>query len=82
MRKGFCKGCRREILFVPTPRGTVMPCELGEVNSEDCNVGERLVTREGLVVTIRGVAKGYGVIGYKPHWGFCTAPNEFRRKRA
>ena len=79
-----CKKCGAEILFIKTPAGKNMPCDPAAATYwKDSNGKGRVVTPNGEVVSCSfdGNPDEATGIGYIPHWGTCSRPDEFRRKK-
>lgn len=76
----FCKSCGAKIKFLRTKAGKWMPCDPETVSAEDLDAGDKLVTKDGDVLTVNGkTPEGYGAVGYVPHWATCKSPELFRR---
>lgn len=80
-----CRGCGEEIIFIKTPAGKFIPCNLSKVIYSNLGKGKaRVVTQSGEVVscTVRAddTSKAAG-IGYIPHWSTCKAASQFRERR-
>lgn len=71
-----CKGCKSPIRFVRTPAGKWLPCEPDLLDSDDLDVGEKLVTTDG---EVKAVEAGESFQGYLPHWAVCPKADHFRK---
>ncbi len=78
-----CKACGAQIIWIKTPAGKAIPCDLNAVYYARTRYSNtRVVLPNGEVILAEIVrdyahAEGYG---YIPHWSTCTNPDAFRRK--
>ena len=76
-RYSFCRGCRKQILWVRTAAGQSMPCDPAVITFAPGPGNETFVTPEG--ITIRGTRAAEGRIGYIPHWATCPERAKFKK---
>lgn len=72
--KGKCRSCGKEIAFIPTPAGKLMPVDWPGRTITQLKLGESIVLENGTVVRNPHIGMG----GFTPHWGTCDNPNKFR----
>jgi len=65
-----CPQCHKQVHFVKTVRGKLMPCEM-ELRRGDGRM--TLVTHAGVTVRKAGIE----IVGWEPHWGYCTGRVSF-----
>lgn len=63
-----CKSCQAQIVFVKTPKGRHMPCDV-----------ELADWPGGTVVDTMGNVLTDGGRGYRPHWATCPDAKKHRR---
>lgn len=79
-----CTSCGAQIIWIRTPGGKSMPCDLKPVSYINAGNGkERVVTPNGQVISCNITedilhSEGYG---YIPHWSTCKNPDKFRKKK-
>lgn len=79
-----CRKCNKQIVFVRTRNGKSIPCDPSfTYYKQDPKGKDRIVNTRGDVIrcTILPDEEGNEGWGYKPHWGTCTDPDAFRRKK-
>lgn len=77
-----CKKCGAPIIFIPTPKGRVIPCDSDRQLIE--HVGNEVFVNDfGNIV--RGQKSNdpdyCDDAGYTPHWATCPFASEFRKRR-
>jgi hypothetical protein len=78
----ICKGCGSIIKFIKTTNGKFTPCNTNRIFFyEDKNGKERLVTKDGKVVTGVLCASDHpnALVGYLSHFATCPNAKQFRR---
>lgn len=79
-----CRGCGREIVWIKTPAGKAMPCDIDPVVYWENPGGSKiLVTPNGSTVRCEteGDPQEPTGIGYVSHFSTCPAAGNFRKKR-
>lgn len=85
MSKGAtCHACDSPIRFIKSAKSEkLIPCDPEKISSAELKVGDRIVTFDGKVLTMKAVPPdGFEIFGYRPHWGSCVSPELFRRAKA
>ena len=83
MKKGECRGCGEDIVWITTPKGKLMPCNpTPVVYWEKKGAVGKVVTPTGDVLSCEfegppGTATG---IGYTSHFSSCPQAGQFRKK--
>ena len=84
---GKCKACGREIIWIMSPSGKAIPCDVPAVTYRKVDKAkDKVVTLNGEVVSCtfpfqNDVEYAPEAFGYVPHWATCTDPERFRRKK-
>lgn len=83
MKKGRCRGCGTEIIWIKTASGKSMPCDYDPVMywQKDKALG-KVITPNGEVISCvfdGDMDKATG-IGYISHFSTCPQATSFRRK--
>lgn len=80
-----CRGCGARIVWIKTPAGKSMPCDVGTVLYDAQKGGpDKIVKANGEVVAgeiVTGkveLGEVYGS-GYVPHWSTCPKADGFRK---
>lgn len=79
-----CRSCGAAIVFVRTPSGKKMPCDVGCVYyAADAAGRETFVLDNGAVCKGRAVARPEEATGraFRPHWTNCPGADKHRRQR-
>lgn len=75
-----CRACGALIVFVPTPKGKMMPCNAKLINYWPTPGGkEKVVTPEGEVVSAEFSGAGDPKVGYITHFATCPKAKKFRK---
>lgn len=80
----ICKGCGKEIQFIPLKSGKKAPVEMRPVYYEDTERGSKvIVTEDGRISKGReAVIFSEGAVrGYLSHFVACPAAEAFRQKK-
>lgn len=77
----ICKLCGKEIDFVRTVNGGLMPVDPDRVEHDELRHGEILITRGGNTIKVDERIRMPSVVGYRPHWPSCTNPESMRRQK-
>ena len=83
MRAGTCRSCGAAIVWIPTPGGKSMPCDVTPIYYRQKKRGsKRIVTPNGEVLACEytedpNQATG---IGFIPHWAACPYADRHRRR--
>lgn len=83
MRRGKCRGCGANIVWISTPGGKSMPCDAEPVlYRERAGAPGKVVTPNGEVLSCElNVASDEATgAGYVPHWATCPEAGKFRRR--
>lgn len=79
-----CKACGAPIVWIKTPGGKSMPCDMRQVvYKAQKGAKEKIVTPNGEVISCTTDPKDLNTatgIGYVPHWGTCPKADSFRKK--
>lgn len=76
-----CRSCGADIVFIGTPRGTMIPCDAQPVRFDPSERGDsKVVTESGNVVSAFISTKGMEK-GYISHFATCPNAGEFRRRK-
>ena len=84
MRVTACRSCGAPIVWIKTPAGKMMLCNVQPIRYRTKPGGDtKVVTEAGAVVSCEvcedpTAATGWG---YIPHWATCNAPDSFRKRR-
>ena len=84
MREYVCKGCGATIVWIRTPGGKSMPCDINQhLYIQKANGPKKIVTQNGEVLSCEYTDDPYKAtgIGYAPHWGSCQAADRFKGAR-
>ena len=80
-----CKACGAEIVWVKLKSGKMHPCDAEEVFYKHDGGPDRIVTRDGLVVSgtiVTDITDNITLLrGYSSHFATCPFADEFRRPR-
>ncbi len=82
MKYGYCRGCRKPIVFIKTIRGKDMPCEPDPVMYRQSESGKaKILTEKGFTINAEIVSdpKKADGRGYIPHWAHCSEAENFRK---
>ena len=85
MRRGKCRGCGADIVWISTPGGKSMPCDAEPVlYREQAGAPGKIVTPNGQVLSCElDVAPENATgVGYISHFSTCPQAGQFRRKEA
>ena len=83
-RRGTCRGCGAEILWVKTAGGKSMPCDPGLTPYwEQPRAAGKVVTPNGEVIScvFEGEPAKTTGLGYVSHFSTCPEADKFRRKK-
>lgn len=85
-RVGFCKACRRPLIWALTSTRKWMPLDFRPVVDGNFIIVERVLIdgHEGTVPKIASVSKGQDVGGeprYQSHWASCPRAKDFRKAK-
>lgn len=75
-----CKWCGKEIFFIPTISGKLLPCEPRLITYYK-GKGQKIVTKQGEVIECSydgNTANALGQ-GYIPHWGNCNIKSKKKK---
>lgn len=78
-----CKACGAEIVWIDTPAGKKIPCDVKLVAYwERKGAPGKVVTPNGEVLSadFKGKLDKVTGIGCVPHWATCPAADQFRRR--
>ena len=85
MKRGKCRGCGADIVWIHTPGGKSMPCDVDPVlYRARAGAPGKVVTPNGEVLSCElNVAPDEATgIGYVSHFATCPQAEKFRRKEA
>ncbi len=74
---GFCRGCKKQIIWTRTPAGRNMPCDPGMITFTAGAGSETFITPDGQ--TKHGKRSEEGERGYIPHWATCPNWKQFKK---
>ncbi len=62
-------GCNKEIIWTKTANGSWMPIDYNSVSDEE------------IMLLAQGITLNYNPAIHINHWGTCTNPNHFKKKK-
>jgi hypothetical protein len=80
-----CRACGAAIVFVKTPAGKKMPCDVARVPYTVDPAGKDTIitpsgeTLRGAVLPATRPVKDFAGLGYRPHWADCPAASKFKK---
>lgn len=83
-RISSCRSCGASIVWIKTVSGKAMPCDASPVYYTNEGKGrDRAVRPDGVTVScdIVEVPQEGALVGYRPHWSTCNAPEKFRKEK-
>ena len=71
-----CRSCGQTIHWIELVSGKRMPCDMEEVSTNECEIGDILVTLDGRTIKINETSKRED--GYVSHFSTCPQSDEWR----
>lgn len=79
----LCRFCQAQLIFIPTAKGNLMPCENRLVSVEELNDKEIIFDENGKMhrkslSPNKSFIMNASVSGYRPHWPNCVGADSAR----
>lgn len=76
----YCRSCKAKIEWVELESGKMHPVDPDSISARDCELGDRLVTDDGMIITIKAETDD-DLHGYVSHFSTCPDADHWRNKK-